>query len=298
MSGFAYKAGERALRDLSEKTTKEYEDALMAKIVWPLGTKVRRGRDWSYGDQDVQWDGPGVGHVISHGLSRPGTVVVRWETTHPVYLDYFYHWGSEGKFDLLPVDVEQLDLSALSDTEVSYLRIEGLLTYPELGEMLRRRLLKPDTHYGVSYHTEPVVPDDLQAKKPEATEGARAYFRRFKEAMERQLRVGKESTEGERLARFFATSEHDKYRREALAYSVVYFDDMHDADEPRADLCDRLYMPDCFGLPVPDEGLTSKVRLSDAVATQRHIIAQTTRWAEQKRALVALRDDFDNLPDA
>ncbi len=59
------------------------------------GTRVRRGPDWKWAEQD----GNGVGLTTSP-VDAEGWVLVRWETG----VSNLYRWGAEGAFDLHPVE--------------------------------------------------------------------------------------------------------------------------------------------------------------------------------------------------
>ncbi|XP_062386938.1 soluble scavenger receptor cysteine-rich domain-containing protein SSC5D-like [Sardina pilchardus] len=65
------------------------EMAAMMKI----GTRVMRGQDWKWGNQDGT--PPGLGRVIGQ-LSESGWIQVRWDNGH----QYKYRMGAEGKYDL------------------------------------------------------------------------------------------------------------------------------------------------------------------------------------------------------
>ncbi|XP_022086164.1 E3 ubiquitin-protein ligase TRIM56-like [Acanthaster planci] len=60
-----------------------------------VGTKVVRGPDWEWGNQDGYPPGEGV---ISKELNTNGWVKVRWDTRHATELNY--RMGAEGKYDL------------------------------------------------------------------------------------------------------------------------------------------------------------------------------------------------------
>ncbi|XP_070574612.1 uncharacterized protein [Ptychodera flava] len=60
----------------------------------PLGSRIRRGKDWKWKDQDKN----GVGTVIEH--DKEGWVHVEWDHGD----DNKYRWGAEGKRDLKTVD--------------------------------------------------------------------------------------------------------------------------------------------------------------------------------------------------
>ncbi|XP_013395702.1 uncharacterized protein LOC106162824 [Lingula anatina] len=71
------------------KDTSEVEGRL------PLGTRVRRGADYCYGDED----GYGVGTVI--GYDEKGSVGVSWDSTNIILK---YRYGHGGCYDVLAVD--------------------------------------------------------------------------------------------------------------------------------------------------------------------------------------------------
>ncbi|XP_077982651.1 uncharacterized protein LOC144437563 [Glandiceps talaboti] len=72
----------------------EDEDDLEVDDYPPLGTRVRRGRDWKWGNQD----GNGVGTVVKH--SRGGTLDVEWDQGNR----NTYRHGAENARDLRVVD--------------------------------------------------------------------------------------------------------------------------------------------------------------------------------------------------
>ena len=69
-----------------------------------VGSRVVRGPDWMWGDQD---GGEGnVGTVVQHGQDRnlpDGTVLVHWDSGRQTN----YRAGHSGKFDLRVLDSAQ-----------------------------------------------------------------------------------------------------------------------------------------------------------------------------------------------
>ncbi|CAH1269788.1 MIB1 [Branchiostoma lanceolatum] len=62
----------------------------------PLGSRVQRGRDWKWGNQDRQ----GTGTVVQH--KSDGNLVVEWD--HDSASNYKYRFGAEGARDVRVVD--------------------------------------------------------------------------------------------------------------------------------------------------------------------------------------------------
>ena len=101
LSGISFKA------DIIEICTKKYlfqtledpvEDSCIVNDVQragrdpsllPVGSRVRRGRDWEWGDQD-EW---GAGTVIEHLIN--GWLVVKWDTG--ITFNYRYGSSNEGR---------------------------------------------------------------------------------------------------------------------------------------------------------------------------------------------------------
>jgi hypothetical protein len=63
----------------------------LAKAAQLVGRRVRRGRDWKWGEQD----GHGLGIVIA--APRDGVLEVRWYTSGQTN---HYRWGAEGSYDV------------------------------------------------------------------------------------------------------------------------------------------------------------------------------------------------------
>ncbi|KAF5900640.1 E3 ubiquitin-protein ligase HERC2, partial [Clarias magur] len=74
---------------LTDFLTSGPEQAAMMKI----GTRVIRGQDWKWSDQDGP--APGLGRVISE-LKEDGWIRVQWDTGST----NVYRMGNEGKYDL------------------------------------------------------------------------------------------------------------------------------------------------------------------------------------------------------
>ena len=75
------------MRDLPEELSSEIErDPTML----PVGSRVRRGRDWEWGQQDNF----GAGTVVNH--LPPGWLVVQWDWDSGS--EYNYRYGSTSDF--------------------------------------------------------------------------------------------------------------------------------------------------------------------------------------------------------
>lgn len=75
----------RPMRELAEELYSENErDPTML----PVGSRVRRGRDWEWGQQDDY----GAGTVVNH--SPPGWLVVQWDSGSV----HSYRYGSASDF--------------------------------------------------------------------------------------------------------------------------------------------------------------------------------------------------------
>lgn len=304
-----------------DNATAEYENKLLAKVVLPEGTRVRRGRDWMWGNQD----GPTgsdrekvVGTVIAR--YRDLAVIVEWDLNN--WTNYWYRWGDGNAFDLLPLDPTQLDVSALTEDEQVYILGYGLLTYPEMGELLKKAVRKlvrftplapqPIEEYRITAdYNEPVDLSTLPLSISTVEELRRQIAENVKKITgafvfdsgafvfdSPPLRVPavppsgewrlpewisidfsinpttppKEPTEGERLAAFFARSEHEghpqvRYVRPPSAVSRMHLPSALAPAHVRRDFCDT----------------------RDAILCEEDLAEDGP---------LALRDDFDNLPDA
>ena len=79
----------------SSVTPKKSKTRDSAEAGLAVGTKVKRGPDWVYGDQDGE---KGVGEVIAKPDSD-GWVKVKWESGG----EFIYRWGAGGKYDVQKV---------------------------------------------------------------------------------------------------------------------------------------------------------------------------------------------------
>ncbi|XP_071117386.1 uncharacterized protein [Haliotis cracherodii] len=75
--------------------THDFNNVVEYSNLPPLGTRVERGPDWRWGNQDS--DGPGT--VINHGQSED-SLWVRWDNGH----SNVYRYGEENAFDVLIAD--------------------------------------------------------------------------------------------------------------------------------------------------------------------------------------------------
>lgn len=98
-----------------------------------LGTRVARGTDWKWGDQD----GQGEGRVISE-IGDDGWVRVEWDNG----VTNSYRMGKEGQYDLRLADSELKQLSPDRDSERDDLRRSYDFNVANLNESHPTRLLK------------------------------------------------------------------------------------------------------------------------------------------------------------
>ena len=70
------------------------------------GTRVVRGKDWEWGDQDgtISDSNPALGTVVK-ALTRSGWVDVKWDAG----VSNSYRMGSDGKYDLKLADTKAID---------------------------------------------------------------------------------------------------------------------------------------------------------------------------------------------
>lgn len=275
-----------------------------------VGDRVMPGPKWYWGDQGHKDGKPLLGtvvHISGHDFSWPTgktkVVYVLWDTDTPYrscaggLYSNTYPMGEQGvvKAGCVPeypavrlTPLEPQDLKSM-EYVFDYGATSALdLTTPSEDE-LRESILK-----GLKTLIEAYPFDDPPRWVPRF-ELPPSPFRRFKEAMEQQLRLDKEpdkepeETEGERLAKFFATSEHDRAR--PSEHFDVTEARWSDASEPRNDLRDVLTL---WSPTAPGYG----ERLYDAMATDAYRREEDRRAAELRETVAAIRDDFDNLPDA
>ena len=71
-----------------------------------IGTRVVRGKDWEWGDQDgtISDSNPAMGTVVK-ALTRSGWVDVKWDTG----ISNSYRMGSDGKYDLKLAETKAVD---------------------------------------------------------------------------------------------------------------------------------------------------------------------------------------------
>ncbi|XP_071117239.1 uncharacterized protein [Haliotis cracherodii] len=74
----------------------DYDNVLERKGLPPLGSRVIRGPDWKYGDQDVEGPGTVVNHANDHQF-----LWVQWDLS---YSNCRYRYGYEEHFDVLLID--------------------------------------------------------------------------------------------------------------------------------------------------------------------------------------------------
>lgn len=300
-----------------------------------VGDRVMPGPKWHWGDQGHKDGKPLLGTVIhiskekfNWSTGKSETVYVLWDGDTALFscegglYSNTYPMGEQGvvKAGCVPeypaVRLTPLELQDLKSMEYvfDYGASSALnLTTPSEDE-LRESILKGFLALTEAYPFDApprwvprfgadgkIVWVRFSTKAHEVTEPVElppspSPLQRFKEAMERQFRVdkldkesGREPTEGERLAKFFATSEHDRAR--PSEHFDVTEARWSDASEPRNDLRDVLTL---WSPTAPGYG----ERLYDAMATDAYRREEDRRAAELRETVAAIRDDFDNLPDA
>lgn len=77
-----------------------YDFEALETVGLKMGTRVRRGPDWKWEDQDGQAGNLGT---VSPGSSDIGWFVVHWDDD---YGENHYRWGADGKYDLEIVGME------------------------------------------------------------------------------------------------------------------------------------------------------------------------------------------------
>jgi hypothetical protein len=65
------------------------------------GARVKRGRDWEWGDQDIHGGGTGTGTLVSESISTGFWADVQWEGSKVIWN---YRVGHAGYYDLYYLD--------------------------------------------------------------------------------------------------------------------------------------------------------------------------------------------------
>ncbi|XP_078314451.1 uncharacterized protein LOC111116414 isoform X6 [Crassostrea virginica] len=103
---FNNKASILALQEKREEDPDEEYFVEKFTTLPKLGTRVRRGPDWSYDNQDC--DGPGT--IVGHG-DADGTVYVQWDTG----IRAIYPYGRDGLYSVVVCNEPRFSLDGLAD---------------------------------------------------------------------------------------------------------------------------------------------------------------------------------------
>lgn len=89
----------------------------MVKRELPIGTKVVRGPDWTWGSQDTYYNGrkqiQQEGTVVEHRQGHPTLgfcYVVRWGSLDKGSGEYLYRWSPTGIKHIIPLVSKKLGL--------------------------------------------------------------------------------------------------------------------------------------------------------------------------------------------